>query len=85
MEGRVEFRCRYPSYRLPIRRFGDHGRLHSGELLRRFWGLNLCKVGVDLVSIFILRGGMFFFTGEDVALQAADTLVAGIWLRVVSG
>ena len=51
--------------------------------LAGFWGLVFTKRGDALLLNTILQGGAFFFTGEDVTLQAEEAWVVGRQLRVL--
>ena len=67
-EGLVKFRRGASSYRITFGRFGAHGLFHSGDLLMSVLGIDLSRVMVAFVSNAILRGIIFFFTGEAVDL-----------------
>ena len=50
----VDFLWRASSYRLPVGRFGNRERLHSGDLLGRVFGVDIRRTGDALVSNTIL-------------------------------
>ena len=83
MEGMVEFFWGEYSHSITARHFGLHRRLYCGEILGRILGLDLHQTGDAILLNAILRGGAFFFTGEDVTLQAEEAWVEGRRFQVL--
>ena len=65
--------------------FGLHGRLHCGEVLRMYFGLDLHRSRDALATDTILQGGACFFTGEAIVMHVAEAWVARGRLRVIGG